>query len=135
MSSKSFIHLFLISIIFLGYSCSSIRKINKSIYTQVNGKDRFLFLKKNNRFLYMHYSLNKDKSYSSKGYLEQVSDNIFITSEETIQSVLVDSLLNKIDVDKSFKREIKRNLSQDTLFFSKDYNNFIYNSHKFKLVK
>ncbi|WP_155995203.1 hypothetical protein [Tenacibaculum ovolyticum] len=116
MPSKSFIHLFLISIIFLGYSCSSIRKINKSIYTQVNGKDRFLFLKKNNRFLYMHYSLNKDKSYSYKGYLEQVSDNIFITSEETIQSVLIDSLLNKIDVDKSFKREIKRNLSQDTLF-------------------
>ncbi len=64
----------------------------------------------------MHYSLNKDKSYSYKGYLEQVSDNIFITSEETIQSVLIDSLLNKIDVDKSFKREIKRNLSQDTLF-------------------
>lgn len=135
MLNKYFIQCFLILIFLVGYSCSSIRNISKGVYTQVKGKDRFLFLKEDGKYRFMHYRLNKDKSYSSKGYLQQVSDKVFITYEETIQSILVDSALNEIVVNKEFRKEIKKNLNQDTLFFSNDYKNFIYGKHKFEITE
>jgi hypothetical protein len=79
--------------------------------------------------------LNKDKSYSAKGYLNQVSGDRFVIFAESIQSILVDSVLNNLTLDKSSKKEIKNTLNGDTLFFSNDYKSFIYNKHEFKMIE
>lgn len=115
-------------------SCSTIRP-NKGVYTQVDGKDHFLFLKEKGNFRYIHYRLNNDNSYTTKGNLQQVSNKVFITHNETIQSILVDSTLKKVAINKDLRKEIQKKIKTDTLFLSKDYKSFIYDKSKFKITK
>lgn len=94
----------------------------------------FLFDKKLN-YIYRVDKTDNTIVYHIKGNLIKLNNYNYLTENETYESALVNSKLEKIELTEKQKEKINLQLENDTIKFSKDfkeldYNGIIYTKYK-----
>ncbi len=76
---------------------------------------------------FIQYYKNDSIAYKIKGNVSKTDDYTYLTENETVESTLVDSSLNIIELTYEQKEKIEQQISHDTIKFSKDFNKLNYN--------
>ncbi len=91
----------------------------------------FIFHEQNQHLLYVQYVHKDSLALMVRGELSKVSKYKYVTSNEHVESILVDTQQEIIQLPQSREVELMEILKTDTILFSKDYNSFSYGGENF----